>query len=168
MIKNILLSLAMLIASSSLTYAQVLPLESNDIQKPDQEMVMQHKDVELKVGSLTIHAPFLYKGEFAPHQGYLIKFKDYIRLQDIVVGSQMSNKALIEVIQKGYNEKLLKCQSDCDLRVKSLQDEKDLLLLEQDALLEKVESIKSSRTIWAITSVVVGAGVGVLVYEIAR
>lgn len=168
MIKNILLSLAMLISSISSTYAQSLSLESNDTQKSDQEMVMQHKDVELTVGSLTMLAPFLYKGEFAPHQGYLIKFKDYIRLQDIVIGSQMSNKALIEVIQKGYNEKLLKCQSDCDLRVKSLQDEKDLLLLEQDALLEKVKSIKTSRTIWAITSGIVGVGLGVLVYEITR
>lgn len=168
MIKNILISIILLTSSFKTSHSQNLSLDLNKTEKSEQEMVTQHKDVELIIGSLKIYSPFLYKGEYTPHQGYLIKFKDYIRLQDIVVGSQTSNEALISAIQKGYNEKLLKCQSDCDIRVKRLQDDKDLLILKNKDLTKKVESIKTSRIIWSVSSTIIGAGLGVLVYEIAR
>ena len=168
MIKNIIITVTILMSLVTSSYAQNISLDLENTKNVDQEMVTKYKDIELTIGSLKIHAPFLYKGEFSPYQGYLIKFKDYMRLHDIVVGSQKSNESLISTIQKGYDAKLFKCQSDCDLRVKSLQNDKDLLILENKALVEKVQSIKTSRIIWTISSAVVGAGLGVLVYEISK
>jgi hypothetical protein len=166
MIKRILLSLTILLSLISTSYSQ----EVKQIvqENAENEMVMQHKDVDLVVGSLKISAPFLYKGEFAPHQGYLIKFKDYIRLQDVVKGCQTSCDILLDTIKQGYIEKIKKCQSDCDIRVKLLQDEKEMLIIQKKDLADKVNSEITKRYVWTIISAVGGAGIGILVYEISR
>ena len=166
MIKRILLSLTIIFSLMSTSYSQEVKQVTQE--SAESEMVMQHKDVELVVGSLKIFAPFLYKGEFTPHQGYLVKFKDYIRLQDVVKGCQSSCDILLDTIKQGYIEKIRKCQSDCDTRVKLLQDEKEMLIIQKNDLADRVDSEITKKYIWTIVSAVGGAGIGILVYEISR
>ena len=45
--------------------------------------VTQHEDITLKLGTLEFPSNFLYKEELAPHQGYLIKFGDFIRIETL-------------------------------------------------------------------------------------
>ena len=166
MIKRILLSLTIIFSLISTSYSQEVKQTIQD--SAENEMVMQHKDVELVIGSLKIFAPFLYKGEFAPHQGYLVKFKDYIRLQDVVKGCQSSCDILLDAIKQGYIEKIKKCQSDCDIRVKLLQDEKEMLIMQKKDLAARIDSEITKKYVWTIVSAVGGAGIGILVYEISR
>ena len=162
MIKNIIMSI-FLVFSSVNVYAQDFTQEEDH-----QEMVMQHKDVQINIGSLKINAPFLYKGEFAPNQGYLVKFKDFIRMKDVVKGCESSCDILIESIKKGYIAQLKKCQSLCDDRVKNLQDDKDLLIEKNMLLNKEMKSEITKRYVWSIFAAIGGAGIGILAYEISR
>jgi len=116
--KNIFISILMsiMIAASSFAQSPIIPntnLEINSV-KQDDTFVMQHKDIEISIGTLKISAPFLYQGEATPKQGYIISIKDTIRIRDVVEG----------------------CQSSCDILVK-------FIFLNTEALFKTISSIFS-------------------------
>lgn len=171
MIRNIFLSLflSFVLIANSFAQGTVIP-KSLVLSSDDQEesMVIQHKDVKITVGDLEIYAPFIYEGEVAPKQGYLIGIRDTIRMKDIVTGCQSSCDTLIDIIKKEYDNKLLLCQSQCDERIGVITVENDQLKLQLKNISEELSSEKTNKIIWAIISAVGGAGIGILIYEISK
>lgn len=139
-----------------------------DSDKPDETFVMQHKDVEITIGNLKIKAPFLYQGEVTPKQGYIINIRDTIRIKDVVEGCQSSCDALVGTITKDCKEKLDKCQENCDIRVGIITKENEDLTIQNENLKSELKSEKRNKIIWSIVSSAAGAGLGILVYEVAR
>ena len=170
MIKNTILSLT-LIFSLILTKANAqvsvnIPGTNSDNQA--ESIIIQHKDVKITVGDLEIYAPFIYEGEVAPRQGYLIGIRDAIRMKDIVTGCQSSCDSLVNIIKNEYELKLSQCQSSCNERVKIITLDNDLLKKKNKDLLSNLKSEKRSKIIWATISAVSGAGLGILIYEISK
>ena len=169
MIKNILLSL---ILSFSIICPKVYSQVSIGVPSPsnsqEESIIIQHKDVKITVGDLEIYAPFIYKGETAPKQGYLVGIRDTVRMKDIVTGCQSSCDSLIEIIKIEYEDKLLQCQSSCDDRIKIITVENDLLKSKNKTLRKNLSSEKKSKIVWAAISAISGAGLGILIYQIAK
>ena len=169
MIKNILLSLTL---SFSLmcpkVYSQVSVAVPAPSDSQEESIIIQHKDVKITVGDLEIYAPFIYEGETAPKQGYLVGIRDTIRMKDIVTGCQSSCDSLVKVIKIEYEDKLLQCQNSCDDRVKIITVENDLLKSKNKSLTENLKSEKKIKIVWSVISAISGAGLGILVYQIAK
>jgi len=171
MIKNIFLSLFLSFTLIVNSFAQgpIIPkslLISSD--KQEESMVIQHKDVKITVGDLEIYAPFIYEGEVAPKQGYLIGIRDTIRMKDIVTGCESSCDTLIGVIKSEYDDKLLSCQKDCDKRISIITIKNDQLKTDFEKVSKELKSEKNSKILWAVISGISGAGIGILVYQIAK
>ena len=169
MIKNILLNI---ILSFSIICPKVYSQVSVDVQSlsdsQEESIIIQHKDVKITVGDLEIYAPFIYKGEIAPKQGYLVGIRDTVRMKDIVTGCQSSCDSLIEVIKIEYEDKLTQCQSSCDERIKIITTENNLLKSKNKSLAETLSSEKKSKIVWSIISVISGAGLSALIYQITK
>ena len=169
MIKNILLSLTL---SFSLicpkVYSQVSVIVPEPSDSREESIIIEHKDVKITVGDLEIYAPFIYKGEISPKQGYLVGIRDTIRMKDIVTGCQSSCNSLIGVIKSEYEDKLSQCQNSCDARVKTITIENDLLKSKNKSLTESLNTEKKSKIVWSVISAISGAGLGILVYQIAK
>ena len=168
MIKNIILSFVLLVTSISNSFSQDLQPISLESTVESEEFVTQHKDVEIVIGDLKIKAPFLYKGETTPKQGYIVDIRDTIRIKDIVEGCQSSCDILVKELSESYNNKISTCQDNCNIRVNQILKEKEVLILEVSNLTDEVKKEIRSKYIWAVISSVAGAGIGILVYEISR
>lgn len=168
MIKNIFLSFMLLMSSISNSFSQDLQPISLKNSVESEEFVTQHKDVEIVIGDLKIKAPFLYKGETSPKQGYIVNIRDTIRIKDIVEGCQSSCDILVKELSKSYNNKIAVCQDNCNARVNQVLKEKEVLILEVTSLKDEVKDEIRSKYIWAVVSSVAGAGIGILVYEISK
>lgn len=170
--KNTFISILMsiMIAASSFAQSPIIPntnLEINS-EKQDDTFVMQHKDIEISIGTLKISAPFLYQGEATPRQGYIISIKDTIRIRDVVEGCQSSCDILVKTITESCTKKIDICQKNCDKRITTITTENDdlrkkIVILEKDVKKEKNEKI-----IYSIVSAFAGAGLGILVYQITN
>lgn len=168
MIKNIFLSFMLLVSSIGNSFSQDLQPISLESTAAPEEFVTQHKDVEIVIGDLKIKAPFLYKGEVTPKQGYIVDIRDTIRIKDIVEGCQSSCDILVKELTESYNNKISTCQANCNIRVDQILKEKEVLVLEVSNLKDEVKDEIRSKYIWAVVSSVAGAGIGILVYEISR
>ena len=169
MIKNIILSMLLIFSLiNTKANAQVSVNIPSPSDNQPESMIIQHKDVKVTVGDLEIYAPFIYEGEVAPKQGYLVGIRDTIRMKDIVTGCQSSCDSLVNIIKKEYELKLTQCQSNCDERVKIITLDNDLLKKKNKDLLKDLKSEKRSKIIWTTISAVSGAGLGILIYEISK
>ena len=171
MIKNILLSLSLVLSITSNLFAQpsVIPATlSISQEKQEESLIIEHKDVKITVGKLEIYAPFIYQGEIAPKQGYLIGIKDTVRMKDIVTGCQNSCDSLVEVIKSSYEEKLVQCQKRCDERINVITKKNEKLMLEVKILDKSLKSEKRSKFLWSSLSATAGAGLGILIYQIVK
>lgn len=171
--KNIFFSILLTLSFIGNLFAQdlqVVPKTKLSLQseKPAETFVMQYKDVEISIGDLKIRAPFLYQGEVTPKQGYIIDIRDTIRLKDVVEGCQSSCDVLVDEILKDCKRKISSCQENCDKRIGIITKENEQLTIEINSLEDDLKSEKRSKVVWAIISGVAGAGLGILVYEIAR
>lgn len=168
MIKNIILSFVLLVSSINNSFSQDLQPISLETTTASEEFVTQHKDVEIVIGDLKIKAPFLYKGETTPKQGYIVDIRDTIRIKDIVEGCQSSCDILVKELTKSYNNKISVCQDNCNTRIDQILKEKKVLVLEVSNLKDEVKKEIRSKYVWAVVSSIAGAGIGILVYEISR
>jgi len=184
MIKNILLNLLLSISLILPAKAQDLP-EINTFstpqlnasifldnlteeQKSEENFVTNYKDVEFKVGGVKLKSPFIHRGQVAPMQGWILPIGHLIKINKFIEGCKSTCNILSDVIEEGYKEKLEQCQIDCDARVKQIGDENSLLRKNNKELTLNLESEKTAKIVWAVVSVIGGAGLGILVYEIAR
>tara|TARA_B100001094_G_C18167778_1_gene793187 strand:+ start:1274 stop:1777 length:504 start_codon:yes stop_codon:yes gene_type:complete len=167
MIKNLIINGLLIFSLIGNAFSQNLKLLHNE-ESQTEEFVMQHKDVEIVIGDLKIKAPFLYKGEMTPRQGYIVNIRDTIRIKDVVEGCQSSCDILVREISESYKNKIKVCQSNCDVRVDKIISEKKSLELKVVNLKEEVKKETRSKYVWAIISSVAGAGIGILAYEISK
>lgn len=167
MIKNIFINSLLIFSLISNAFSQNLSLPTVE-ESPSEEFVMQHKDVEIVIGDLKIKAPFLYKGEMTPRQGYIVNIRDTIRIKDVVEGCQSSCDILVREINKSYENKIKDCQANCNVRVDKIIKEKEVLELKIVDLKEDIKKETRSKYVWAIISSVAGAGIGILAYEISK
>lgn len=170
-IKNIILSMSMLLLSTSIVNAQLpevpnFTLETEETGSSDK--VTMNKDIILKIGPLKVKAKFMFANEPLPYNAYLIKYKDVKRLNDALIGCDSSCDVLFVHVKKEYENKLLQCQNDCDARIKQISDSNDALKLEKKDLEGKVSSEITSKYIWSALSAVGGAGIGILIYSVAN
>lgn len=184
MIKNILLNLL-------LTISLILPAKAQDLsemnafstpqlnasifldnlteeEKSEENFVTNYKDVEFKVGGIKLKSPFIHRGQVAPIQGWILSIGHLIKINKFIEGCKSTCNILSDVIEEGYKEKLEKCQTDCDARVKQIGDENSLLRKDNKQLTLSLEDEKNAKIIWAIVSAVTGAGLGILVLQIAK
>ena len=130
--------------------------------------VTQHEDITLKLGTLEFPSIFLYKEELAPHQGYLIKFGDFIRIETLFNNINKGCDILYDELLKECKSDLQKCQKDCDERVASLLKDKDTLELNLKLQIEKTDSEVTKKYLWASASVFAGAGIVILVNKLSN
>lgn len=178
MIKNILLNLL-------ITFSLILPVNAqNSVENQfsvndfvsnrsssfaEQILVIERKDAILEIGNgLELKAPFIDKADYSPKQGWILSIGQLIKIQKFVEGCKNTCTILSDVIKKGYIEKLKQCQDDCNSRVNVITAENDLLKSKNKELKLNLKSEKNSKILWAIASAVSGAGLGILVLQIAK
>jgi len=166
MITRICLSLVLLFNSIMPVYAE--PYELTLASSSDQDMVTQHDDIELHIGDLKMKAKFLYAGESAPNQGYLIKFKDVRRIESFLSICESGCDVVLEEMKKEYQQEIISCQNQCNERIDAISAENDRLKASNKALEEDLDSEKTQKIVWSIVSAVSGAGLGILIYSFAK
>jgi len=132
------------------------------------DFVSQHEDIKLTLGTLEFPAKFLYKEELVPHQGYLIKFKDFIRVEKLFKNMNKGCDILYDELLKECKRDLTQCQDACNERVKKLLEEKDSLKISLELQIKKTEDEVTNKYIWTSAGLVVGAGVGILINELSK
>lgn len=137
----------------------------NDSQS---EFVMSHNNISLKVGTLNINTVFIYKGEVAPYQGYLIKLKDYMSIESLVTSLNKGCNVVSDALVQECKSQLSSCQSDCDDRMTSLIREKDSLALKLKTVESDLRTEQKSKYIWSTISIVAGVSLGIIVYKVAN
>ena len=142
-------------------------INSKDLSGED-NFVTQHNDITLRIGTLEFPAIFLYKEEKVPYQGYLIKFNDFLGVEAFVDNINKGCDILYDELIKECKKDLDSCQKDCDDRISILLREKDDLQLKLKIQIDKTDSEKTKKYIWTSVGVIVGAGVGILTYELAK
>lgn len=166
MISRICLSFVLLFNSIIPVYAESYELTLSSSN--DQDMVTQHDDIELQIGDLKMMAKFLYAGEIAADQGYLIKFKDIRRIESFLGICESGCDVVLEEMKKEYQQSIINCQKKCDERIDIISAENDSLKASNKLLKENLDSEKTQKVIWSIVSAVSGAGLGILIYSIAK
>lgn len=170
--KNIILSIIMTISFIANSFAQNPIVPDTNLQinseKQDDTFVIQHKDIEINIGTLKISAPFLYQGEITPKQGYIVSIKDTVRIRDVVEGCQSSCDILVKTITESCTNKIESCQKNCDKRVVKITNENENLRKKITSLETDIKKEKREKIIWSIASTAAGAGLGILVYQITN
>ena len=178
MIKNILLNLL-------ITFSLILPvnaqnsvenqfsvndfLSNRGVTFSEQSLVIERKDAIIEIGNgFQLKSPFIDKAEYAPKQGWILTIGQLIKIQKFVEGCKNTCTILSDVIEKGYIEKLKQCQTECDARVNAITTENNLLKTKNKKLKINLESEKNAKILWAIASVISGAGLGILVLQITN
>ena len=139
--------------------------EKNDSHS---EFVMSHNNITLKIGTLKIDTVFLYQGEAAPYQGYLIKLKDYMSIESLVKSLNKGCNVVNDALVQECKSQLSACQTDCDERLFALVKEKDSLILKLKTAESDIRSEQKSKYIWSTVSIVAGVSLGIIVYKIAN
>ena len=147
-----------------------LTLQQNQDRQSDSqsEFVMSHNNISLQVGTLRIDTVFVYQGEVAPYQGYLIKLKDYMSIESLVKSLNKGCDVVSDALVQECKSQLSACQSDCDDRLVTLVREKDSLTLKLKTAESDLRSEQRSKYIWSTVSIVAGVSLGIIVYKIAN
>ena len=168
--KNIIISFLLILSPLS-SYAQQSVEEKKQDKKSEEvveESFITHEDINLSVGNLKLAAPFLLKGEVAPHQGYLIKLGDMLKVQSLAESFNTGCDIMVSGLVDECNSNLFKCQQECNERVVFQIKEKDAMKLKLDVVQKDLSLERKYKYIWIAGSLVVGAGIGSLIYTLAK
>lgn len=177
-LKNLLLSLA-LVMPINLTQAQET-LENSFLSVEDyastsmilteepQSGPFKLKEVDLYFGKLVVKSVFLYEGESLPHDGYVLKFNDYVNVESYVRGLSESCDIGSEMLVSSCKEEIQVCHDGCTVRVDKVIREKDQLKEKLKLKVEEIKKEKTSKYIWSAVALTSGAGLGILIYSIAK
>ena len=166
-----ILSLLIFVILPKITFGQVLLELKKPVigtARPAEDMVTQHHDIELTLGNLKISSIFLYQEESAPHQGYLIKFNDFLKIETLINNYASGCVIVVDELTKQCNSDLESCREDCDTRLGDLLKEKDDLEAALDAVTKDLEYEMKQKVLWTALSGVAGVGIGVLIFNIAN
>ncbi len=163
----VLLFLSCLLYMQSAFSQDLLSLEDHNTVAAD-DMVTQHNDIELVLGNLKIEAIFLYQTEKAPYQGYLIRFKDFVKIETLISNYASGCAIVVDELTKQCKSDLTICRKECDSRVKDLITEKDHLEQSLDAVSKDLIAETNKKVLWSTLSGVAGVGIGVLIFNIVN
>ena len=139
-----------------------------DSAEDPSDFVMQHGKVDLKLGKLTISSNFLYKGEVAPNQGYLIRFKDYMKIETSFNNLTGSCDTVIDEFASSCKKDLVDCNNSCNDRVSLLEQKNRDLTLRLDETKLSLKEASNSKVLWAIISLSAGIGLGAIIFSVAN
>lgn len=170
MIKNILISLTVIFSLINTSIAQITDytLETNSLVLKRSELVTQPKTVELIVKERFRDESFVLKGEIAQHQGYILTIQDRKIITGILERCERSCGSLVDVIDESCQKDLIKCQEDCDQRIKTVEDKNEQLRLDKIILEKKLSSEEKKVLIYSGISAFVGAGLGAIIIFISK
>lgn len=170
MIKKILTIALFLLVLIQTQYSFSQDLLALEIQKDSEsgDMVTQHDDIELVLGNLKIKSVFLYSTENAPYQGYLIKFKDFLKIETLINNYSAGCSIVVDELTKQCKSDLTLCRKECDSRVKDLIVEKDDLEKALEVVNKDLKSEMHKKVLWSALSGIAGVGIGVLIFSIAN
>lgn len=164
MIKNIFVSFMTFVMTTTFAFAQVpvLKFESRT------ELVTKPLTVELVIKQRFRPKSFIYKGEVAKHQGYILTLDDRKVIKNILLQTEESCGSLVEATGASCDEEIISCQKDCNERVEDVEDRNELLLKEKNILIEKVKSEERKKIVFTSISAFVGLGIGALFMSIKK
>lgn len=164
MIKNIFVSFMTFVMTTTFAFAQVpvLKFESRT------ELVTKPLTVELVIKQRFRPSSFIYKGEVAKHQGYILTLDDRKVIKNILLQTEESCGSLVEATGASCDEEIISCQKDCNDRVKDVEDRNELLLKEKNSLVKKVKSEERKKIIFSGITAFAGLGLGVLIMSIKK
>ena len=162
MIKNIFVSFMTLVMTTTFAFAKVpaLKFESRS------ELVTKPLTVELVIKQRFRPESFIYEGEVAKHQGYILTLSDRKAIKNILLQTEESCGSLVAATGASCDEEIISCQKDCNARVKDVEDRNELLLKEKNVLVKKVKSEERKKLIFTSISAFVGLGLGALIITI--
>ena len=155
----------LIVFSCNFVFGQNTFIKNNFLRKEENSSeinVIKHETIVLDVGTLEIETVFVYKDEITPYQGYLIKFKDFLRIDDLAKNFNTGNEILLNAIVEEYEIKLLQCQNDCNQRIDEITIQNDLLKKEIDKKEKIILKEIKNKYIWSTFAIFGGAGLGML------
>ena len=164
MIKNIFVSFVVFVMTTTFAFAQVPVLKF----ERRTELVTKPLTVELVIKQRFRPKSFVYKGEVAKHQGYILTLDDRKVIKNILLQTEESCGSLVEATGASCDEEIISCQKDCNNRVKDVEDRNELLLKEKNNLIKKVKSEERKKIIFTGISAFVGLGLGALIMSIKK
>jgi len=164
MIKNIFVSFMAFVMTTTFAFAQVpvLKFESRI------ELVTKPLTVEDVIKKRFRPKSFIYLGEVAKHQGYILTLDDRNAIKSILLQTEASCGSLVKATGASCDEEIISCQKDCNDRVKDVEDRNELLLKEKNSLVKKVKSEERKKIIFSGISAFAGLGLGVLIMSIKK
>lgn len=148
--------------------SQPLRLSLESEKEKSDDMVMQHGLVDLQLGSLKLQSSFLYTGEEAPYQGYLISFGDFVKIETMVESLSGSCDTTIEELTNNCQKDLTACNTRCNQRLASFEQENKNLNLRVESMTVELKHERNTKVIWAIVSFSAGVGLGVLIFSVVN
>ena len=132
------------------------------VNNDSQFNVIKNDKITLNIGSLEIETVFIYREESAPYQGYLIKFKDFLRMDEFAKSFNSGNELLLETIVEEYENKLSQCQLSCDARIKVIALKNETLKKEIDKKEKELAKETKLKYMWTSISFFGGLSAGML------
>ena len=162
MIKNIFVSFMTFVMTTTFAFAQVpvLKFESRT------ELVTKPLTVDSVIKKRFDPETFIYSGEVATKQGYILSINDKNAIKSILLQTEASCGSLVEATGASCDEEIISCQKDCNARVKDVEDRNELLLKEKNILIKKVKSEERKKIIFS--GITAFAGLGVLIMTIKK
>lgn len=145
------------LTNSELLIADMLIVEGYD-----------YKVIELEIGTLKVPTVFLFRDESIPYDSYAIRLKDISRINSLVESLDKGCDIISQNLLEQCTNDLTKCQKDCDQRLHDIIKEKDQLKLDLTNKEQELKKEVQSKYVWTIVGAIGGAGLGILVYEIAK
>ena len=131
---------------------------------------LKRKEIELYFGSLVIKSDFLYEGETLtlPQDSYILKYKDYLNISSYVDGLSESCDIGSDMLVSSCKEEIKTCHDGCTTRVDKVINEKDQLKEKIKLKDLELKKEKTSKYRWSAVALTSGAGLGILIYSIAK
>lgn len=170
MIKNILITFMIFVMTTTTTMAQVptFTLKTGLVSIERSEMVTRPRSVNETIKKHFREESFIYKGEEANHQGYILTIKDRKSIKSIFELIESSCGSLIAATGASCNQELDNCQKDCDERVKDIQGRNEQLSKDKLKLEKDLESESNKKIIFSSIAAFVGIGFGALFMSVAK
>ena len=139
-----------------------------DLEIDEALSVYNYKDITLEIGTLKIKSVFLFKDEPVPYKGYIVRLRDFIRIESLVEGMNKGCDVINNNLLSSCNNQLDSCQSDCDDRLEDLIKKNDELLISLDLKTTELKKEINNKYLWTIIGTAGGAGLGILVYQFVK
>lgn len=158
------------VMSTTTTLAQVptFTLKTGLASIERSEMVTRPRSVNETIKKHFREESFIYKGEEAKHQGYILTLKDRKAIKSIFELIESSCGSLIAATGASCDQELDNCQKDCDERVEDIQGRNEQLTKDKLKLEKMLKSESNKKIIFTSIATFVGLGLGAFFMTITK